>query len=223
MNAKKRKRQPYSIAPKKSDRVPNTIYIQKNGLIGRWDGKGWKCEHDRQRSRCKECGGSQICPHDRLRSQCKECGGSQICPHDRRRSECKECDPCGHLTQLMRSRCRRALRSKNAEKNKSVLENLRCTVEHFHRHIESMFTDGMTWENMGTKEDGTYGWDLDHRRPCNSFDLTNEEEKEMCFHYTNIQPLWHVDNVSKGTSHDPETFPYMWEGCDKGWKCKTSF
>ena len=33
-----------------------------------------KCPHQRQKSRCKECGGAGICPHQRIRSQCKECG-----------------------------------------------------------------------------------------------------------------------------------------------------
>ena len=49
------------------------------------------CEHGRQRSQCKECGGSEICEHGRRRSECKECGGSQICEHGRHRSKCKEC------------------------------------------------------------------------------------------------------------------------------------
>jgi len=49
------------------------------------------CEHDRQRSQCKDCGGACICEHDRYRSQCKECGGASICEHDRRRNSCKEC------------------------------------------------------------------------------------------------------------------------------------
>ena len=46
------------------------------------------CEHGRERSKCKECGGSQICEHGREHS-CKECGGSQICEHGRIRSRCK--------------------------------------------------------------------------------------------------------------------------------------
>ena len=50
-----------------------------------------KCPHGRQRSQCRECGGSQICEHNRLRSTCKECGGSQICEHGRHRYYCKEC------------------------------------------------------------------------------------------------------------------------------------
>ena len=49
------------------------------------------CEHGRQRSRCKECGGGSICEHSRIRSQCKECGGASVCEHGRQRSKCKEC------------------------------------------------------------------------------------------------------------------------------------
>ena len=50
-----------------------------------------KCEHGRQRSKCKECGGSGICQHGRRRSRCKECGGASICQHGRQRSRCKKC------------------------------------------------------------------------------------------------------------------------------------
>lgn len=49
------------------------------------------CEHNRERRRCKECGGSSVCEHGRERSQCRECGGSQICKHGRQRSKCKKC------------------------------------------------------------------------------------------------------------------------------------
>ncbi len=53
--------------------------------------KKYRCEHGRQRSRCKKCGGSEICEHGRLSNICKECGGSQICEHGNRRNRCKEC------------------------------------------------------------------------------------------------------------------------------------
>ena len=57
--------------------------------------KRYECEHGRQRSLCKECGGSGICEHGRERSLCKECGGSSICEHGRRRNRCKECGGSG--------------------------------------------------------------------------------------------------------------------------------
>ena len=75
----------------------------------------------------------------------------------------------------------------------------------------------MNWENMGTKPDGTRGWEIDHRRPCASFDLNNEDEKYMCFHWTNLQPLWHEDNNSKRDKYDPEIFEYDWKGTELGW------
>jgi len=32
-----------------------------------------KCLHNRNKYKCKDCGGSQICQHQRQRSQCKDC------------------------------------------------------------------------------------------------------------------------------------------------------
>ena len=63
---------------------------------------------------------------------------------------------------------------------------------------ESLFQSGMTWENHGK-----YGWHIDHIRPCSSFDLTDPEQQKLCCHYTNLQPLWAKDNLSKG---------YKWDG-----------
>ena len=50
-----------------------------------------RCEHGRERSKCKDCGGSGICEHGRRRRQCKDCKGSGICEHGRQRTRCKDC------------------------------------------------------------------------------------------------------------------------------------
>ena len=49
------------------------------------------CEHGRQKSSCKECGGSSICEHGRQKSKCKECSGASICQHGKYKSHCKIC------------------------------------------------------------------------------------------------------------------------------------
>lgn len=70
-----------------------------------------------------------------------------------------------------------------------------CSGDELRKHIEGLFLPGMTWENYGLN-----GWHIDHKRPCASFDLTKEEEVLACFHYTNLQPLWALDNIRKGAT-----------------------
>ena len=53
----------------------------------------------------------------------------------------------------------------------------------------------MTWENHTT-----HGWHIDHVKPCAVFDLSKPEEQKKCFHYTNLQPLWAKENLSKSGS-----------------------
>ena len=78
-------------------------------------------------------------------------------------------------------------------KSKRTMEMLGCSLEDFKKHIELQFKEGMTWENHTFK-----GWHLDHIKPCASFDLTNPKQQEECFHYSNFQPLWWYENLSKG-------------------------
>lgn len=67
-----------------------------------------------------------------------------------------------------------------------------CSIEELCSHIESQFSDGMTWENHGNK-----GWHIDHIKPCCAFDLTDPQQQRECFHYSNLQPLWAIDNLKK--------------------------
>jgi hypothetical protein len=50
-----------------------------------------KCEHNKQKSTCRDCGGSSFCIHNKEKSKCKECGGASICEHNKEKSKCKEC------------------------------------------------------------------------------------------------------------------------------------
>lgn len=75
-------------------------------------------------------------------------------------------------------------------KDCSTLKLLGCNLETVRQHLESKFTEGMSWDNYGK-------WHIDHIMPCASFDLSDPEQQRKCFHYTNLQPLWAKDNMQK--------------------------
>lgn len=68
-----------------------------------------------------------------------------------------------------------------------------CTPIILRAHIESLWSQAMTWSNYGTL------WELDHKRPCASFDLSQPDEQHACFHYSNLQPMLKRDNRIKSS------------------------
>jgi len=176
------------------------------------------CVHGKETRRCKDCGGRDLCEHGVIKHICKKCEGGAICEHKKMRRTCSTCNPIGHFVSVLRGRVSSALKNQNAATNEKRIQYMCCTVQEAYKHIENQFTEEMNWQNMGTKPDGTYGWDIDHRKPCASFNFSNEEEKYMCFHWSNLQPMWHIENIRKSAKFDPETFNYEWKGKDIGWQ-----
>jgi 5-methylcytosine-specific restriction endonuclease McrA len=72
-----------------------------------------------------------------------------------------------------------------------------CSYDEFKIHIESQFTDDMSWDNYGLK-----GWHIDHIKPLSGFNLDSQCELKKAWHYTNLQPLWAEDNLKKGSKYD---------------------
>lgn len=93
------------------------------------------------------------------------------------------------LIENMRTRIRNVL-ARN-EKSSTTIELLGCTKEEFKKYFESKFTKGMSWDKLHLIH-------IDHIKPCASFDLSDPEQQKICFHYTNLQPLWAIDNLKKG-------------------------
>lgn len=86
-------------------------------------------------------------------------------------------------------------------KSARSLELLGCSREEHIEYIQAKFTEGMSWDNYGNTKDS---WNIDHIRPVSSFDLTLPEEQQACFHYSNTQPMWAMENNYKRTKM-PET------------------
>lgn len=61
-------------------------------------------------------------------------------------------------------------------------------------HLESRFHEGMTWDNYGA-------WHIDHIRPIDSFNYLSPEDEEFreCWALQNLQPLWALENMRKGS------------------------
>lgn len=105
-------------------------------------------------------------------------------------------DPVFNLKIKIRRRIYMSLKSQEATKGNRVIELLGCDFKSFKNYIVNKFTNGMTWEKLRKGK-----IHIDHIRPCASFDLSDPEEQRKCFHYSNLQPLWAKDNLSKGTKY----------------------
>jgi hypothetical protein len=98
-------------------------------------------------------------------------------------------DPMFRLKSCLRARLTAAVAGKSA----STMELVGCSIDELKQHLESKFTEGMSWDNYGE-------WHVDHIKPCASFDLSDPEQQRLCFNYKNLQPLWAADNLSKADS-----------------------
>ena len=104
-------------------------------------------------------------------------------------------DICLKLARNLRCRLNKAI--KNNQKTGSAIDNLGCSIEEFKKYIESLWRPGMNWDNNSHT-----GWHIDHIKPLSAFNLNDEEELKKACHYTNLQPLWYNENMSKSGKYD---------------------
>jgi len=90
-------------------------------------------------------------------------------------------DPMYMLRASVGSRIRECLKTQNKKKLGSTQEYLGCDYCTLKTHLETQFSDGMSWSNYGD-------WEIDHIQPVS---------KGGSFHYSNLQPLWQQDNLKK--------------------------
>jgi len=100
------------------------------------------------------------------------------------------------IAKNIRSRTRLALKQWNTHKCASTEIMLGCTIAEFKDYFCSLFIDGMSWNEFMAGN-----IHIDHKKPCSKFDLSNPEEQMQCFHYSNLQPLWELDNLKKGAKY----------------------
>ena len=104
------------------------------------------------------------------------------------------------LGNILGARMRLALNGKS--KSAKTLELLGCSIKQLKHHLENQFDENMNWENYGEY------WQIDHIRPCASFNLSKPEEQKRCFHYSNLQPLEKSLNIIKDSIYNGHKYSY---------------
>lgn len=99
-------------------------------------------------------------------------------------------DPGYRVHQNLQRRIQGVL--KGDRKADSSVDLIGCTPDQLRAHLEAQFEPGMTWDNYGV-----FGWHVDHIVSCWRFDRSDPDWQRKCFHYTNLQPLWREDNMTK--------------------------
>lgn len=111
----------------------------------------------------------------------------------RRQAERMATDVNYRITKNLRGRLCTAI--KRQYKTGSAISDLGCSIPELRAHLESKFharSDGtaMSWDNYGKT-----GWVIDHIRPL--FLLSDGVPLTELCHFSNLQPLWCEDNLSK--------------------------
>ena len=102
----------------------------------------------------------------------------------------RKTDPLFKMAGNLRNRTYQAFKYNGYSKNTKTQQMLGVSWEVCKAHIENQFTKGMNWDNYGE-------WHIDHIIPLASAN-TEKELTKLC-HYSNLQPLWAEDNLSKGS------------------------
>jgi hypothetical protein len=117
------------------------------------------------------------------------------------RESCRRCrvramkDPINRMVFNTRKAIGYHLNSRGRKKRHSTMTYIGCSGIELMAHLEKQFKPGMTWENYGPV------WWIDHLRPVTTFNLLDEGEQRKCFHYTNLQPMFKIENIKKGNRY----------------------
>lgn len=101
-------------------------------------------------------------------------------------------DPLFKLSFNIRSLIKNSIKRHYGSKSKKTLNILGCPFEELKSYLESKFDENMNWGNYGSY------WEIDHIIPISS--AKSEEDIYNLNHYTNLQPLYWLDNLKKSNN-----------------------
>lgn len=107
-----------------------------------------------------------------------------------------EVRPVYRVLNSLSSRINAELKELGIKREFTYTQILGCSVKDFEEYLLNKMTEGMSYDNYGV-------WVVDHIIPFSSFDFNNLDQIKTCCHYTNLQPLWKLDNLKKYNKLSP--------------------
>lgn len=112
-------------------------------------------------------------------------------------------DPSFAIAERLRARIKTASKRAGAMKSEGTEALTGCTAIELVAWLESQFMDGMSWSNRGD-------WHIDHIIPCSAFNLLDDSQQRVAFHYTNLRPLWKHENHRKSSKIPVPQKKFLW-------------
>ena len=116
-------------------------------------------------------------------------------------------DPVLRMVSSLRTRTAAAFRKIDSIKDTSTMEIVGCSRIELKQWIENQFHPNpdngiqMTWDNFGKISTDNNTWNVDHNIPL-AYAGTDWKKIMELTHYRNLQPLWAIENVRKGSTVD---------------------
>jgi hypothetical protein len=104
----------------------------------------------------------------------------------------RQSDPTFKLLRNTRDRHNKAIKIAGFGKKFRTTLLLGCDAEYLKKYIEIQFKEDMNWSNYGIL------WNIDHIYPLSKVDWNCKFETSKYCHYSNLQPLYKLDNIKKG-------------------------
>lgn len=98
-------------------------------------------------------------------------------------------NPQARIKNSLMTRMSNALHSLERHKMSKLIG---CSPEFLSKWLETKFYGDISWENYGSV------WHIDHVVPVAFFDLIDLEQQLICFHWSNLRPLYAETNEKKG-------------------------
>jgi hypothetical protein len=174
--------------------VTNLVFVQRGRTYP--DGEYWVTSDvfDKRRKSISEKNKARMASDEDFAKKIRERSfKSQSRPEakkrrvDRHKQNMKS-DPVYAIKFLTRMRLASLKKRKGINRSNSSRKMLGADPWVCKKFIEDQFSKGMSWANRGE-------WHIDHFFPIS---LANNEAEVLVFsHFTNLQPLWAVDNLNK--------------------------